>query len=173
VFVLIGAVLALGLVSVGGPLPAADAAEPWVCKAKGKMDNNPLPLPDGGSVAFWQINFTGTCVGPDGVQQVTGSGGNGGYYDYAGECAVFYPGTIGPNGTGVYVNLDVGDKTFQQWWSFPTHYSGPFEIRRVVHTPHPHIQEHVGAGIRFTRLALQCPGDPAADFTFSFVQDPA
>ena len=171
-FVLIGAVVALGLVSVGGPLPAADAVEPWVCHAKGQMYNTPISVIGGGSVANWTIAFSGTCVGPDGVQPVTGSGG-GTFSDYAGECALFYPGTTSLNSVGTFVDLNIGAKLFRQWWSFATRYSGPYAIHAVTHSPHPQVQEQVGEGVRLTRLALKCPGDPTADFTFSFVQNPS
>jgi hypothetical protein len=171
-FVLIGAVLALGLVSVGGPLPAADAVEPWVCHAKGQMYNTPIPTIGGWSYANWTINFSGTCIGPDGVQPLTGSGGNL-FSNFAGECALFYPGTFQPNYVGTYVNLNVGAKVFRQWWTFATRYSGPYDISAVTYSPHPHVQGQVGEGLRLTRLALKCPGDPTADFTFAFAQNPS
>jgi hypothetical protein len=139
-----------------------------VCTTKGTLDEHRTPV-GSGALLQWQTSFSGTCIGPAGVQAISGGGQSYTFLDTAPQCALVDQSGI-PRTIALTVRFVIGTDIVWQYWVLGSRYSGPFAIQSIVLTPHPTPQGDVaGVGAVATRLAGKCPGDPAASYTFAFV----
>ena len=158
-------VLASGLALVPG---TADAATVYVCSAKGVLDR--ISPPPGGSVR-WSATAAGTCVSADGSQIAVDIAGGTWFYfppympDYA--CGTPQRATETPGYLGMSIKSSAdGGATLStsQFWAFDV----AARSYEIIGMNFGRPTSTIGAGVAAHHLFLQCPGDPAASFTFSF-----
>lgn len=154
--------LASGLLLMPGA-PGAAAATTYVCSASGSLER--IAPPPGGSVR-WEITANGTCTSGEEEFAVQVLGGDWGYMrpfkpDYA--CGTVQRATETPGTQSLSIYRD-GTYWTGQFWLFGQS-DREYEVKGT-YLGRP--TGTIGAGVALHHLFMQCPGEPAATFSWTF-----